>query len=125
MSITPEHLVSGWEELRTVAEWAELANQNERRLCDYLNAGIPLEAAVQIPRNARVDLDAPPGGPLSWTWYALPPDLDPWFHDFRKNHPGGATLEEVGYVMGVTRERLRQLEEMALRRLRDSELARL
>jgi len=31
---------------------------------------------------------------------------------------GGATLGEVGSVLGVTRERVRQLEERALRRLR-------
>lgn len=31
---------------------------------------------------------------------------------------GGATLEQVGYICGLTRERARQIEEKALRRVR-------
>ncbi len=31
---------------------------------------------------------------------------------------GGLTLEEVGELIGVTRERIRQIEHMALRKLR-------
>lgn len=34
------------------------------------------------------------------------------------NVRGGMTLEEIGQVMGVTRERVRQIEAMALRKLR-------
>lgn len=33
-------------------------------------------------------------------------------------HPDGMTLEEVGEVLGVTRERVRQIESAALRKLR-------
>lgn len=33
---------------------------------------------------------------------------------------GGLTLEEVGELMGVTRERIRQIEEIALRKVRKS-----
>jgi len=31
----------------------------------------------------------------------------------------GLTLEEVGYVMGITRERVRQIEENAYKKLRN------
>lgn len=37
---------------------------------------------------------------------------------FIDKHPDGATLEEVGEVLGITRERVRQIEFSALRKLR-------
>lgn len=37
---------------------------------------------------------------------------------FVEQHPGGATLEVCGDALGVTRERLRQIESKALKRLR-------
>lgn len=39
--------------------------------------------------------------------------------EFVETHPGGGTLEEVGELMGLTRERIRQIEERALRKLVD------
>lgn len=33
---------------------------------------------------------------------------------------GGATLEQVGYLLNVVRERVRQLEDMAFRKLREA-----
>lgn len=38
--ITDETFVEGWEERRTVAHWARLADVRSSRLCEYLNAGI-------------------------------------------------------------------------------------
>jgi len=38
-------------------------------------------------------------------------------------HPDGMTLEEVGDLMGLTRERIRQIELTALRKLRKAEAA--
>lgn len=35
-----------------------------------------------------------------------------------KSHPGGWSLLEVGFVLNLTRERTRQIEERALRNLR-------
>jgi len=54
--------------------------------------------------------------------------FDPWLdlefgeHEEAKqavlDHPDGMTLEEVGKYLGVTRERVRQIEVIALRKLR-------
>ena len=35
-----------------------------------------------------------------------------------ENQLTGLTLDEVGYIMGITRERVRQIEQSALRKLR-------
>jgi len=42
--------------------------------------------------------------------------------NFVDEHPGGATLEEVGEELLLTRERVRQIEVAALRKLKGSEL---
>ena len=38
-------------------------------------------------------------------------------------HPHGLTLEEIGAKFDLTRERVRQIEHEALRKLRDSMMA--
>lgn len=48
----------------------------------------------------------------------LPFARDPDAQRFVADHPDGATLEQVGDALGVTRERVRQLERTALGRLR-------
>lgn len=57
------------------------------------------------------------------------PKFDPWadleWHEHReaqeavRRHPEGMTLEEIGNRMGITRERVRQIEGFALRKLID------
>jgi DNA-directed RNA polymerase sigma subunit (sigma70/sigma32) len=45
-------------------------------------------------------------------------------HAYRWSGAGEHTLEEVGKIFGVTRERIRQIEAMALAKLRDPTRAR-
>jgi hypothetical protein len=64
-------------------------------------------------------LDVPRGG----SGFRLThPDLEPWELEETCSldvaDRGGGTLEDVAAVMSVTRERIRQIEELALRRLR-------
>lgn len=75
------------------------------------------EAALSLSDYAHYSTDALPGGPKSWTWDGLSWERDPWAQQFVDEHPGGASLEEVGDAIGVTRERVRQIEEKAIRKL--------
>lgn len=47
----------------------------------------------------------------------LPFEDDPEAQRFVEENPSGATLSEIGACLGVTRERVRQIEEEALRKL--------
>jgi DNA-directed RNA polymerase sigma subunit (sigma70/sigma32) len=70
-------------------------------------------------------LDAELAVPLGYRRKRTPlvDDLSPYEEDFAARvfvamHPDGATLEQVGAVLDVTRERIRQIEAAALRKLR-------
>lgn len=58
------------------------------------------------------------GEPGAWTWQLLPWEDDLWAQEFVQKHPCGATLEEIGEALGVSMQRVRQIEEKALRKLR-------
>lgn len=60
-------------------------------------------ARIHVIPGARID---------SFTRY----DDDAECQRFVADHPDGAPLEEIGEAMGLTRERIRQIEEVALRR---------
>ena len=79
---------------------------------------LPLEVALALPTSAHLDPNAKPGAPRSWTWELLEWEDDPGAQAFLASHPGGATLEEVAAALGVTRERVRQIEALALRKCR-------
>jgi len=68
---------------------------DEGLLADYL----------QAPRRRRVRVDR------------TPYEEDPECQRFVSSHPGGATLGEIAEYMGVTRERVRQIEFGALEKL--------
>ncbi len=76
------------------------------------------EFAMLLPAGMRIQrLEIPAGQPGSWSWEALTWERDPWAQEFVVSHPGGATLEEIGQVLGVTREAVRQIEERAIRKV--------
>ena len=46
-------------------------------------------------------------------------------HSLKHNGASGLTLEEIGLILGVTRERVRQIETSALKKLRHPSTGRL
>jgi hypothetical protein len=59
------------------------------------------------------------------------PEFDPWLHYEWEEHyeamkivrenPDGMTLEQIGEILGITRERVRQIEAAAINKLRTKE----
>ena len=62
--------------------------------------------------------DSGPGSPGAPSWKATRFAQDPAARDFVDLHPNGATLEEIGATMGLTRQRVQQLLELGLRKVR-------
>jgi hypothetical protein len=111
-------------ELHTVAYWARCSGQSVRILLKHLRSlpRLAPEIVIAVPRCTRIDPHALPGEPHAWTWDVLPWEDDEWAQDFVARHPGGATLAEVGDALGLVRERVRQVEETAMIKLRRAAL---
>lgn len=110
--------VDAFGERKSIAEWASAKGLTVRSLKKRLTV-LPPETALSLPPWARLTrLTIPGGEPLSWTWDYLPWKRDIWAQHFVATHPGGALLEEVGDALGITRERVRQIEQAALRKLK-------
>ena len=80
-------------------------------------ASLPPEIALVLPLGVHVDPAAEPGAPRSWTWVVLTWNEDVWAQRFVDQHPEGAPLDVVGDALGLVKERVRQIEEEALRKL--------
>lgn len=105
----------------------------ERKYTELRNADYP---DIQRPKTRKGCLSEP--RPCPWvscrhhlylhvTKYGsvkIPIDHEPWDMehscslDLVDRHPGGMTLEESGAVLGLTRERVRQVEDIALDKIR-------
>jgi hypothetical protein len=110
--------VEAFGEKKSIAEWSLYTGLDVRTLKHRLSV-VPPEIALSLPRCARLErLRVPRGEPASWTWECLPWKDDPWAQAFVDVHPEGATLEDVGAMFGVTKERVRQIEAEAMRKLR-------
>lgn len=104
----------------SVTEWARELGMRREQLYTRLRRyrGLPPEVVLALPTCVHLDPGAKPGEPRSWTWDLLEWEDDPGAQAFLAQHPGGATLEEVAAALGVTRERVRQIEEIAMRKCR-------
>lgn len=109
--------VEAFGEARALGDWVEGTAVRRAALRRRL-ASMHAEIALNLPAHARVKHGAPPGTAASWTWWLLDYEDDPWAQAFVAAHPDGATLEEVGAALGIVRERVRQLEESAIRKCR-------
>lgn len=104
----------------------ELSMERPRRRTDCINGGMNCERPcpfVTCKHHLYLDVD-PETGSLKLNF----PDLEPW--ELRDTcaldvaERGGATLEDVGQILNLTRERIRQLEVRGLLKLkRDGALA--
>jgi len=83
-----------------------------------IDAIVPTE--LLTPPNNKEDVDGDPTDVLTHIQSLLPPmNLERQMHIFRNRWVGQQTLEEIGDVYGVSRERIRQLEVALIKRLRD------
>ncbi len=107
-------------EALTTAQAAQRFGVRRQRLCERLRAGWSDIDAVTVPawvHHARVAV--PAGHPTSASW-----DRDPWDEDDHAwyvvaHHPDGLSLEQVAALMGVTDERVRQIEQEAFAKIRE------
>ncbi len=73
--------------------------------------------AYQGPRLADWQYLREPGEVGSWQWSTVPWQSDPYARRVVQAFPDGLTLEQIGWLFGLTRERVRQIEGVALRKL--------
>lgn len=106
-------------EALTVSEWSKRSGLSRSLIRARKRNGWTDEEAVTVPDNTRhAGLRLPAGHPesVSWTRDAWEDDDHAWY--VVAHHPEGLTLEQIGAVMGLSDERVRQIVEEALEKLR-------
>lgn len=73
---------------------------------------------IHVRCRHHLYLDVTEAGSLKLNFPGMDVDEIPMTCSLDMAEDGGATLEQVASVLGVTKERARQIEEKALRRLR-------
>lgn len=104
-------------EVRSLRQWASLLRVPYGRLLRLHAIGVPVVLTARMKRQAHVSTGEP-GAPGSWTWHALDYEDDVWAQDFVRKHPRGASLEAVADALGMTRERVSQLQDEIFAKLR-------
>jgi hypothetical protein len=111
--------IEAFGKTQTRGEWAREYGIHRNTLDTRLDRGLPLEQAVSIPAHCKLaNLEADAGHPGATSWYKPRYEDDDHCWYVVANHPEGLTLEQVGQLMGVTRERIRQIEAKIIRKVR-------
>lgn len=103
----------------TVSQWSKATGLTRSLIRARKRKGFSDVDAVTIPAMTRHSrLGIPDGHPDSVNW-----DRDEWENDdyawyVVQHHPEGLSLEQIGAVMGLSDERVRQIIEEALDKLR-------
>lgn len=104
---------------KTLRAWSEESGVPYNTLCRRVHRGIPLDVALKGRVNlSRMSEAQSVGGIGSLTWQTLPWEQDQAAQRLVREYPAGLVLSSVGAAMGLTKERVRQLEFYALRKLR-------
>jgi hypothetical protein len=108
---------------RRMSEWASRLGISTDALAKRLAAGWDHEEAVSTAklktnraRALRYAIRA--GEPGSWSWYEQPFERDAYAQEFVTLHPDGASMEDVGAVMGILCSWVCEIEQGALKKLR-------
>ena len=101
-------------EMRSMNEISRLSGKSYSVTTHRLKRGMDVDAPVDETRNpksrsyrcADFDVDA------EWS--------DECVDEVVRRHPGGITLDQIGKLTGVSRERVRQIQNCAMRKLRSA-----
>lgn len=126
--ISKDQPITAWGSTRTLREWAEYLGVSPAGIRSRIyKKGMTPHEAVTKPwaahagkrkRGARPSAEPilpdlhVPWEESDWSWYVV------------AHHPNGLTLDEIGQLMGITRERVRQIEQKAFGKLLRNKEAR-
>ena len=103
----------------TVTQWSERTGLTRNLIRTRKRRGWSDVDAVTVPDMVRhASIHIPPGHPGSVSWFRETWENDDHAWYVVACHPDGLTLEQIAAVMGLTDERVRQIELSGLEKLR-------